>query len=593
MCYAWDYPAAYNKTLILEVDGRQRAIKLEEIGTLPPMKVGGGKSLAFDIWASDDGTTQHLDIKWYVETSGSLYRSRTNASATSLRSLAEEQDFVINRGAVSDKIKMSVRILLKEGVGISLVNSTRCLELAYITLQDIRIKLKETETEYNSSLEVRWIQIDNQLFGGFYPIILYPTVVPKTEKELADRPILNLSGTLLKDSEHGVIRFKYFQLLLQEMTAEADEDFLWAILETVQSVVASFHIEDSYDGFQISQPPVQDNEGIVEASSGNIYFELFLLHPIQVNVSFVRTETINSEPTLLNEYIFPHSSLICRWYLSSKNPLGILINIVTMAGLNINDAPITFNAVVLEDLHTSPEGLLNQLLVKYRGEALRQVHKVLGSADFIGNPVGLFNNISAGVQDVFYEPYHGIMVGEGIQELGAGLAKGAKSLVKKTIFSVSDSVSKVTGSVSKGLALATMDQQFQAKRRTARARNRPKHAIGGLGSGVKALGTSVISGVEGLAIRPLEGAEREGVGGFLKGVGKGIAGYFRFSKWELMYRLATKPVVGMFDFASSVSEGVRNTTTLFDRDPLDRLRRPRFIAKDGVVRPYNNFEGTS
>ena len=60
----------------------------------------------------------------------------------------------------------------------------------------------------------------------------------------------------------------------------------------------------------------------------------------------------------------------------------------------------------------------------------------------------------------------------------------------------------------------------------------------------------------------------------------------------------------MFDFASNVSEGmlflfavlisgVRNTTTLFDRDALDRFRRPRFIAKDGVIRPYNSFEGTS
>ena len=38
--------------------------------------------------------------------------------------------------------------------------------------------------------------------------------------------------------------------------------------------------------------------------------------------------------------------------------------------------------------------------------------------------------------------------------------------------------------------------------------------------------------------------------------------------------------------------GVRNTTTLFDRDALDRFRRPRFIAKDGVVRPFNHFEGT-
>ena len=132
-----------------------------------------------------------------------------------------------------------------------------------------------------------------------------------------------------------------------------------------------------------------------------------------------------------------------------------------MAGLNINDAPITYNAVVLEDLHTSPEGLVNQLIVKYKNDTLRQMHKIVGSADFIGNPVGLFNNISAGVQDVFYEPYQGILVGEGIQELGLGLAKGAKSLVKKTVFSVSDSLSKVTGSVSKGIFLRMCGDWFR------------------------------------------------------------------------------------------------------------------------------------
>jgi len=175
------------------------------------------------------------------------------------------------------------------------------MELTYLTLQDIRIKVRETETEYTSSLEVRWIQIDNQLFGGYYPIILYPTVVPKTEKELADHPIFSISGSLLKDPEHGVVRFKYLQVLLQEMTAEADEDFVWACLETVQAVVSSFHIEDEYSNYSIANVPVQDSSEVVEASEGNLYFELFLLHPVQLNLSFVRTEAINSEPTLLKE----------------------------------------------------------------------------------------------------------------------------------------------------------------------------------------------------------------------------------------------------------------------------------------------------
>lgn len=310
MCYAWDYPAARDRALVLDIDGRQRAIKLEEIGTLPPMKISDNKSIGFDIWASDDGTTQHLDIKYYVETSQSLYRSKANASSASLRSQAqsEDQGFVVNKKAVSDRVKASVRILLKEGIGLSLVNSARSMELAYFTLQDIRIKVRETETEYTSSLEVRWIQIDNQLFGGFYPIILYPTIVPKSEKELADHPIFSISGSLLKDPEHGVVRFKYLQVLLQEMTAEADEDFVWAFLETVQAVVSSFHIEDEYADYRIADAPVQDSSEVVEASGGNLYFELFLLHPVQLNLSFVRTEAINSEPTLLKEYsssLFP------------------------------------------------------------------------------------------------------------------------------------------------------------------------------------------------------------------------------------------------------------------------------------------------
>jgi vacuolar protein sorting-associated protein 13A/C len=310
MCYAWDYPAAHNRALVLDIDGRQRAIKLEEIGTLPPMKISESQSIGFDIWASDDGTTQHLDIKYYVETSRSLYRSRTDVSVANIRSPSEDQGFVVNKRAVSDQVKTSVRILLKEGLGISFVNSARSMELAYLTLQDIRLKISETETEYTSSLEVRWIQIDNQLFGGFYPIILYPTIVPKTEKELADHPIFNVSGVLLKDAEHGVVRFKYLQVLLQEMTAEADEDLLWTALEAVQAVVASFHTEDEYDDYKISETPVQQSEEVIEASGGNIYFEMFLLHPIQLNLSFVRTEVINSEPTLLKEYVLEIGKLI-------------------------------------------------------------------------------------------------------------------------------------------------------------------------------------------------------------------------------------------------------------------------------------------
>lgn len=63
--------------------------------------------------------------------------------------------------------------------------------------------------------------------------------------------------------------------------------------------------------------------------------------------------------------------------------------------------------------------------------------------------VGLFTNVSSGVKDVFYEPIYGVV--HGTTDLPAGLAKGAASFVKKTVFGLSDTVTKVTGSIGKGM----------------------------------------------------------------------------------------------------------------------------------------------
>jgi hypothetical protein len=48
--------------------------------------------------------------------------------------------------------------------------------------------------------------------------------------------------------------------------------------------------------------------------------------------------------------------------------------------------------------------------------------------------------------------------------------------------------------------------------------------------------------------------------------------------------VVTKPVVGVFDFATNVTEGIRNTTTVFDQADIDRVRLPRFIDCDGILR---------
>ena len=93
-----------------------------------------------------------------------------------------------------------------------------------------------------------------------------------------------------------------------------------------------------------------------------------------------------------------------------------------MAIGNVNDAPLEMNSLAIKDMRLTTPDLQARIMYHYKQEVLRQLYRILGSADFIGNPVGLFTNVSSGVADIFYEPFNGVVV-HGNRELGIGIAK--------------------------------------------------------------------------------------------------------------------------------------------------------------------------
>lgn len=70
------------------------------------------------------------------------------------------------------------------------------------------------------------------------------------------------------------------------------------------------------------------------------------------------------------------------------------------------------------------------------------------------------------------------------------------------MFGFTDSFSKLTGSLGKGLSAATLDRRYQQKRlmNMNMARNRPRNAFSGLVDGTNALANSFFSGVTGLMV---------------------------------------------------------------------------------------------
>ncbi|KAJ1325154.1 vacuolar protein sorting-associated protein 13A/C [Microdochium nivale] len=555
MPYSWDFPSAKKKEVVLTAFGRERYVKLAEIGNQVPFKFpdSGGTQKIVDINVAADGPTQTLILSNF-KAGRSLYRQKTMSSGGTSANSSTTGGFVVKKQ--DDPLAFQAHFRLK-GIGVSLINQ-QLKELAYVTLRDIELKYNESRLHQTITTNIKWIQIDNQLYGGLFPMILYPAKVQQRAEDVELHPSLHIGVQRVKDDTFGVLYVKYFTVLLQEMTIELDEDFIYAVLDYSKVPGASWTQEQ--EG-KLCDENVDVPEPKQEQSGQDIYFEALNIQPMQLNLSFMRTDRVSVDDKT-----------------STRNPVMFLANVMTMAIGNINDAPIRMNALLIENARVSMPILIQLMSNHYSQEVLYQVHKIIGSADFLGNPVGLFNSISSGITDAFYEPYQGLLMSENPEDFGVGIAKGAASFVKNSVYGFSDSFSKFTGSVGKGLAAATLDKQFQDRRRITHARNRPKHALYGVTTGANSFFTSIASGLGGVARKPLEGAEQEGAVGFFKGVGKGFIG------------LATKPAVGVFDLASNVSEGIRNTTTVFDGSELDRVRIARFIPSDGVVRPYNQRE---
>lgn len=562
MPYSWDYPSAKQKKLYIHTKNRRREIDLNEIGNLRPIRIPSDNPKQppsiVDINILMDNGVQVLVLSNYNQEQ-SLYKLRSQRRFQSETSITSSITSSSDKFEVDESLdsKLNARVVISfSGIGISFIND-RLQELCYINILGLEFRFNDSEMYQNLSFKMKWIQIDNQLFGGVYETVLYPTKIPKDSKEIDIHPSLSGAISKVKDESSSLLNFKMATLLLQEMTIQIDEDFLLALLDFAKIPGASWNqaVDDS-SSEQLFLHPCTVPDFPTTVRSSKVYFEMLHLQPTLLHLSFVRTDRVNVEEEKS----------------SGNSAINYFINVLTMALGNIEGAQIKLNSLLLEHVRVSLPTLVGAIESHYAQQFFYQLHKVLGSADFLGNPVGFFNNISSGVMDIFYEPYQGYIMNDRPQELGIGIAKGGLSFLKKSIFGFSDSFSKMTGSMAKGLSVAIQDTSFQERRRL---QQRQRGKFGSVGVGASSFFNNVTSGLTGVALDPYSGGAKEGAFGFIKGVGKGIIG------------LPAKTAIGVLDLASNVSEGIRNSTTLMDIGQIERVRLPRFVSSDKLIKPYN------
>ncbi|XP_037835905.1 vacuolar protein sorting-associated protein 13C isoform X2 [Kryptolebias marmoratus] len=427
-------------------------------------------------------------------------------------------------------------------------------------LSGIQVEFKQSMHQRSLRAQLHWLQVDNQLLGAMFPIVFHPVPPPKSiALDSEPKPFIDMSIITRFNQHSNITQFKYFMALVQEMAVKIDQGFLESVL-ALFTPAADPQNEGQKSGLikgDLQRMQAEPTKVSLSDTTGCSFFEYFHISPIKLHLSLSLGSSDNSSAQ----------------ESAALQPLKLLLKSIGATLTNVDD--IIFKLAFFEVKYQfySREKLMWAVGQHYSEQFLKQMYVLVLGLDVLGNPFGLIRGLSEGVEAFFYEPFQGAV--QGPEEFAEGFVIGVRSLLGHTVGGAAGMVSKITGSVGKGLAAITMDKEYQQERREEMNRP-PKDFKDSLAKGGKGLLKGVVGGVTGIVTKPVEGAKKEGAAGFFKGIGKGLVG------------VVARPTGGIVDMASSTFQGIQRVAE--STEEVTKLRPVRLIKEDGIIRPFDMTE---
>eukprot|EP01102_Stenamoeba_stenopodia_P019517 TRINITY_DN7393_c0_g1_i1.p1 TRINITY_DN7393_c0_g1~~TRINITY_DN7393_c0_g1_i1.p1 ORF type:complete len:919 (-),score=173.03 TRINITY_DN7393_c0_g1_i1:117-2720(-) len=547
--YTWDNLSIRPLLLKLKIRDTEVELGLEQLGRYPLVVKSSQGSVKVWVELEAEGPIRVL-------------RLRESEKEHAQQNFYDGEDWTMVDTTIQ-QVQYKLQVILSlESIGISIIDDSP-QELLFMSLKQVYIEYGATNEDDTLELKVGSLQMDNQMPNAVYPIAIFHRPPPTGT-------FFNLR--LLRSTKPSSIdHFRYLSLLMHEMFVKLDEvlllklarfgiilnDFwrkqIWnRTISTVSQAIDRMTPEDiKRERIDIASLKREDDP------SKMVYFELILLNPMRITLSFSNNASISSVRGAFIDETF--NTIMSKGFLS------------------VDNAPIELNGLRLENPFTTRRDLLNRLIQHYIENAFDEWHKFIGAADIIGSPISLFESLNVGWHDFFHEPAQGAMISS--EDFRKGLAKGTKSLVNNSVSGMMNSTSKLTGTIGQGLTTLAMDRDYSSKHLERRLM-KPKSGAEGFVAGAQDLAGGFASGLTGLISNPIKGAAEGGIGGFFKGVAKGITG------------AAVKPIVGTLDLVSKTSEGIKNRreesiNAASGLLPLKRARLPRTFGEDKTLKPYS------
>ncbi|XP_049867189.1 intermembrane lipid transfer protein Vps13D [Pectinophora gossypiella] len=482
--------------------GAGRAVPAEQAVSWQTLRPGSGR---LDVALTADGPTRVVRIHDHKEPESGWIEGEE-----------EEEKDGSNWGGWGE---WGVRVSLA-GVGVSLVARAPAAELVHARLAGLSLELQAAPASARLALIVHHMQWDNQLLGTASPVLLY--CLP--ERGGAALPALHAAAELMRtrNNRYNAHLFRHLIIALRPLAIRLEERLILKLWSWA-APPAEDPAREAPDEAEYEARRVLDELTALHAT--RLYFALIKIIPSQIRLSMCTANKL--EPGLA----------------SLKRRLGLTL-------IRFEDACVELEPFVRAHPFETPACLARQLLKHFKDELKWQAAKILGSVDFLGNPLGFVADVSEGVSGFFLEG-------------------NVSALLKNVTHGISNSAAKVTESLGDGLERVVGDEAHEETRRRIRSAAAGAH----LAAGIRGFGLGILGGMTSLVKHSYEGATQEGLPGFLAGVGKGLVG------------TVTKPVIGVLDLAAETASALRDTSRRSDKWVPARVRAPRCGAGAGGLLP--------
>lgn len=430
-------------------------------------------------------------------------------------------------------IDTSVNLCLK-GIGVSLFNS-KPIEVLNMVVEGVTVDFKSFNNQKQSvAMNIQTIQIDNQLLNAMEPVLV----------GVANPSISAFSLSCTLPYSSSFISLEDVSLSLAPLIVSMDNHLLVAIMELIGDLPLHY-LTNSENGAIFDTPEFQSVSLVPDSlqSSVHLFTNHLCISDLVISVSMKVDPAVNTTSIFLPQV---------PYLIFLQTFLDTLCSLVA----DIDATKISLSSFAIDSYFASMSDLVSRLISFYLPQVTKQVLKIIGSANLIGNPVGLVEDVSSGIK-AFIDPLKDKDTALTDKDMNKRLEEGGKTLLRNTTKGVFNTASKITGTVGNGVASLTFNKHYKEQRVLGR----------------KGLIHGITSGVTGVVMDPIRGAKKNGLMGAVEGVGIGLIG------------VVTKPFSGLLDDTTRLLSTVKNAA--MEEVKLKRVRNPVCVLCDRILRKYD------